>query len=251
MGELCPAPYFALFRDPMWLALAEDALEGPTASAMRAAAREHRMVLVVPLYELDRASGRRFNTAIVIDETGELLGRYRKTHIPEGTNERASFCETFYYERSDGELGAWPRNVSGNRFFPVFETSLARIGVSICYDRHFQGVARTLAAEGAELVFSPAVTFGKKSRRMWELEFEVDAARHNLFFGGSNRLGAEPPFDVEYFGASHFCGPSGRVAPIASPPELVVADLDLGVLAAGDPSGWNLPRDTRQDIYAR
>lgn len=250
MGELFTGPYFALGRDPMWLGLAEDALTGPTVKTLREVARETGLILVAPIFERDAASDRRFNTAVVIDETGEILGRYRKTHIPEGENEQAEFCETFYYDKSDGDLGAWPRNISSNRFFPVFETRLVRLGIAICYDRHFEGVMSALAENGAELVLSPAVTFGVKSRRLWDLEFEVDAARHNLYIGGSNRRGVEPPWTQEYFGASYFAGPAGVVPNVPSPaPDLVVADLDLDRLRKPDPSGWNLARDRRPTIY--
>ena len=250
MGELFTGPYFALGRDPMWVGLAEDALTGPTVTTLRGAARDTGLILVAPIFEHDPRSGRRFNTAVVIDETGEILGRYRKTHIPAGENEQGAFCETFYYDRSDGDLGTWPRNISRNRFFPVFETRLVRLGVAICYDRHFEGVMSALAENGAELVFSPAVTFGEKSRRMWDLEFPVDAARHNLYVGGSNRRGVEPPWTQEYFGASYFAGPGGVVPNVAAPtPELVIADLDLDLLRGADPSGWNLPRDRRSKIY--
>lgn len=250
MGELFTGPYFALGRDPMWLGLAEDALTGPTVTTLRAAARETGLILVAPIFEHDPRSGRRFNTAVVIDENGEILGRYRKTHIPVGENEQGAFCETFYYDRSDGELGTWPRNISRNRFFPVFETRLVRLGVAICYDRHFEGVMSALAENGAELVLSPAVTFGEKSRRMWDLEFPVDAARHNLYIGGSNRRGVEPPWTQDYFGASYFAGPGGVLPQVASPTdELVIADLDLDLLRGADPSGWNLPRDRRPAIY--
>lgn len=250
MGELFTGPYFALGRDPMWLGLAEDALVGPTVTTLRGTARETGLILVAPIFEHDPRSGRRFNTAVVIDEAGEILGRYRKTHIPVGTNEQASFCETFYYDRSDGDLGTWPRNVSRNPFFPVFETRLVRLGVAICYDRHFEGVMSALAENGAELVLSPAVTFGAKSRRMWDLEFPVDAARHNLYIGGSNRRGVEPPWTQEYFGASYFAGPDGVVPNVVAPTtNLVIADLDLDLLGGADPSGWDLPRDRRPDIY--
>lgn len=250
MGELFTGPYFALGRDPMWLGLAEDALVGPTVTTLRGTARETGLILVAPIFEHDPLSGRRFNTAVVIDEAGEILGRYRKTHIPVGTNEQASFCETFYYDRSDGDLGTWPRNVSSNPFFPVFETRLVRLGVAICYDRHFEGVMSALAENGAELVLSPAVTFGAKSRRMWDLEFPVDAARHNLYIGGSNRRGVEPPWTQEYFGASYFAGPDGVVPNVVAPTtNLVIADLDLDLLGGADPSGWDLPRDRRPDIY--
>lgn len=250
LGELFSAPYFALGQDPMWRAMAEDAEEGPTISALRSCARAQGVILVAPIYELDRATAQRFNTAVLIDETGGILGKYRKMHIPEGANETAAFCETFYYERSDGQLGEFAANVSRNRYYPVFETSVGRLAVATCYDRHFEGVMRTLAAEGAELVFSPAVTFGAKSRRLWELEFEVDAARHGLFIGGSNRLGAEAPWNTQFFGASHFAGPNGRVPRLPSQSELVIADLDLDELIAGDPSGWNLARDARPDTLS-
>ncbi|MCA9679173.1 MAG: hypothetical protein KC464_29355 [Myxococcales bacterium] len=249
LGELFAGPYFALGRDPMWRALAEDAATGPTVSTLRQAARDLGVIVVAPIYEHDPVSDRRFNTAVVIDEHGDVLGKYRKTHIPVGANEQGSFHETFYYDASDGELGAWPANVSTNRFFPVFETSACRLGVAICYDRHFAGVMEALADNGAEVVLSPAVTFGAKSRRMWDLEFPVDAARHNLYIAGSNRRGVEPPWTQPYFGASYVAGPNGRVEPVASPPELVVADLDLDVLRGPDPSGWDLARDRRPAIY--
>jgi N-carbamoylputrescine amidase len=250
LGELFPAPYFALGRDPMWIALAEDAEHGETVTAMREAAKRLSLVVIAPIYELD-PSGKRFNTAVVIDEKGDVLGTYRKSHIPYGTNEMGSFHENLYYDRSDGKNRLGPANVSKNPYFPVFATSVGRIGVAICYDRHFEGVMSALAREGAEIVLSPAVTFGAKSHRMWHLEFPVDAARHNLFIGGSNRKGIEPPWNQPYFGESYFAGPNGVAENVSSHPELIVADLDLAELSGADPSGWNLPRDIRYDIYRR
>lgn len=247
LGELFPLPYFALARDPMWLAAAEDAVDGPSVAACRAAASEHDIAVVAPVYERDGED--RFNTAVIIDAAGEIAGKYRKTHIPAGENEQGAFCETFYYGPSDGRLGDWPRNLSANRYFPVFDLGICRLGVAICYDRHFAGAVAALAAGGAELVVSPAVTFGAKSRRLWELEFAVDAARHNVWIGGSNRRGAESPWNQEYFGASYFVGPNSRAEPVDVHPNLVVADLDLGELSGPDPSGWDLARDTRPDIY--
>lgn len=248
-GELFAGPYFALTENEMWRGLAEDAETGPTVTELRAEARACQMIVVAPIYERD--GERRFNTAVVIDEHGEVLGRYRKTHIPHGRNEQGSFLEGFYYERSDGGNRCGPANVSSNPYFPVFRTSLGRIGVAICYDRHFEGVVWSLAREGAELVFCPAVTFGQKSHRLWPLEFQVDAARHNVVIGGSNRLGVEPPWNQPYFGDTLFVGPNG-VLPASSPrPELVISDVDMGELRRPDPSGWNLPRDIRHDIYNR
>ncbi len=249
LGELFPAPYFALEDEPMWAAMAEDASTGPTVSTLAGVARRLGLVIVAPIYELDAASGKRFNTAVVISERGDVLGTYRKTHIPYGANEQGSFHENRYYDRSDGENRLGPANVGDNPYFPVFATRVGRVGVAICYDRHFEGVVWSLAAAGAEIVFCPAVTFGAKSQRMWRLEFAVDAARHNVFIGGSNRLGSEPPWGQAYFGDSHFVGPNGPLAPIGAHPNLVIADLDLGELAKGDPAGWDLPRDIRHGIY--
>lgn len=249
MGELFAGPYFALGTLPLWKDLAEDALTGPTVTRMCKAAKAHQMILVAPIYELDVGTGKRFNTAVVIDRDGSVLGSYRKTHIPVGTNDQGSFHETHYYERSDGKMKNGKANVSSNPFFPVFQTELGRIGIAICYDRHFAGAMKTLAENGAEVIFSPAVTFGAKSQRMWELEFPVDAARLNVFVGGSNRAGVEPPWEQEYFGQSYFVGPNGRPDPVAVHENLVVCDLPLHELGDGDPSGWNLPRDLRTDIY--
>ena len=255
MGELCTSPYFALAQDPMWLALAEDAATGPTITAFRERARERQVILVAPIFELDANTGHRFNTAVVIDERGEILGKYRKTHIPEGRNEQNAFHESFYYGPSDGQLGAAPgltTFAAQSPYYPVFKTSIGRIGVLICYDRHFEGVVRSLVAGGAELILAPAITFGATSRRMWRIEAEVDAMRHRVFIGTSNRLGAEPPWDQEFFGDSFFCGPVGALTPLSSVPSgLVIADLNLALLAAGTGSGWALDRDKRPDIYTR
>ena len=249
-GELFPAPYFALDRDPLWLGLAEDAERGETIGRVREAAARHGIIVVAPIYERD-PRGRRFNTAVVVDEKGVLLGKYRKVHIPEGSNEQGSFHESFYYEQSDGQNGHGPANVSSNDFFPVFQTAVGRIGLATCYDRHFEGVVRTLAHEGAELILCPAVTFGAKSQRLWRQEFQVDAARHRVFIGGSNRKGQEPPWNQPFFGDSHFVGPDGPVRDESAEPEIVVSELDLEALGRPDPAGWDLSRDRRPEIYSK
>jgi beta-ureidopropionase len=237
-GELFPGPYFALRKNAMWHVLAEDAETGPTISTLREAAKKRSMAIIAPIYEKD-SSGARFNTAVVIAEDGRILGKYRKTHIPDGKNEQGEFNEPFYFGPARG----------ASDYFPIFELARARIGVSICYDRHFEGVVRSLAAKGAELIFSPAVTFGAKSERMWEMEFEVDAARHNVFIAGSNRKGSEAPWRQPFFGKSYIVGPNGRPAQDRSEEGLVIATVDLDSLSGRDPSGWNLVRDRRPDIY--
>jgi beta-ureidopropionase len=256
LGELFSAPYFALHSpDPLqaalWQELAEDARDGPTVLELCALAHAEKVILVAPIFELDPASGQRFNTAVLIDEKGEVIGKYRKTHIPSDANEEASFDESLFYGPSDGLLrNAAPPNISNSPHFPVFQTSRGRIAVAICYDRHFPGVMASLAENGAELVFAPAVTFGTQSRRLWELEFEVDAARHGIFIAGSNRKGSEAPWNQEFFGASYFAGPSGRPELLDAPAGLVMADLDLDGSADCGGSGWDLKRDRRPEIYA-
>lgn len=250
-GELFAGPYFAITHAPMWVGLAESATDGPTVKTLRDAARQHNMIVVAPIYEYDATVDRRFNTAVLIDERGEVIGKFRKAHIPHGANEKGSFLEGFYYDRSNGGNGQWPANISSDPFFPVFKTSVGSIGIAICYDRHFAGVMWSLAREGAELIFSPAVTFGDKSQRMWHMEFPVDAVRHNVFIGGSNRRGREAPWNQEFFGQSYFVGPNGVLANQSNHPDLIIADINLGDLAGPDPSGWNLQRDCRHDVAMR
>ena len=235
LGELFSAPYFALTQAPFWLGLAEPAT-GPTYQFLAPLARELSLVIVAPIYELDTGTGRRFNTALIIESDGRLAGTFRKLHIPSGTNERATFREDYYYDASD----ALPAHS-----LPVFETSAGTLGVAICYDRHFEGVVSGLAAAGAKLILVPAVTFGAQSERMWDLEAPVEACRHRVFIGSSNRFGVEKPWGVNYFGKSYFVGPEGRCGEVREP-GLVMAELDLSQLAQPDSSGWNLARDRRE-----
>ena len=237
-GELFTGPYFASIEHDGFRHFAECTETGPTVTRLTAVARELGMVVVAPVYER-HASGRFFNTAVVINAAGARLGQYRKLHIPHGKNEQGSFWEGHYYERGAPELAP---------LFPVFDTEVGRIGVAICYDRHFEGVMRSLARGGAQLVFAPAVTFGAKSEHYWEREFEVDAMRHNLFIAGSNRLGAEPPFDSHYFGKSYTAGPHGRAEADRSVERLVITDVDFADLTR-NPAGWSLQTDQRPDVY--
>lgn len=237
-GELFTGPYFASTQDPMWLGLAESAEDGPTVQTLKTVAQEESLVIVAPIYE--RHGERRYNTAVVIDADGQVLGKYRKTHIPNGQNEQGRFTEGFYYDRADAPQDG---------YFPVFKTRYAQVGVAICYDRHFEGVMSALKRHGAELILSPAVTFGAKSERLWDMEFEVDAVRHRVFIAGSNRLGAELPWGVRYFGKSYVAGPNSRPPLDRSTPGLVMATIDLGELDAPDAAGWRLLEDARPDIY--
>ena len=139
LQEIFSTPYFPPSQDPKWYATAE-AIPGPTVERMQNHARNHGMVMVVPIYE-KVAPGIYYNTAAVIDADGTLLGTYRKNHLPHV----AGFWEKFFFK-------------PGNTGYPVFETRYAKVGVYICYDRHFPEGARLLGLAGAEVVFNPSAT---------------------------------------------------------------------------------------------
>lgn len=249
-GELFPAPYFALTHEPLWLALAEDAETGETVTRLRAEARRLGLLIVAPIYELD-PSGVRFNTAVVIDERGQLLGKYRKAHIPHGRNEQGAFLEGFYYERSDGKNGVGLDNVSRNPSFPVWQTSFGRLGVAICYDRHFEGVVWSLAHEGAELLFPPRGHLRSK-------EPTAVAARV------PGRCGAPPslhrrlqsprhraPVEPALFRRQPLRGSRGPAAKPEHASRAGHRGRGPSELGRADPSGWDLARDLRHELYSR
>ena len=150
--EVFNGPYFCPSQDPKWYGLAEECPGGPTIVAMQEYAKKYGMVMVLPIYE--RAMpGVYYNTAAVIDADGSYLGRYRKKHIPQV----AGFWEKFYFK-------------PGNEGYPVFDTMYGKIGVYICYDRHFPEGARLLGLNGAEIVFNPSATVAGLSQYLWRLE---------------------------------------------------------------------------------
>jgi N-carbamoylputrescine amidase len=140
--ELFYGPYFCQVQDPQYYSYTELIPDGPTTKRMQDLAKQTGMVLIVPMYEEDeKASGIYYNTAAVIDADGTYLGKYRKTHIPHVKG----FWEKFYFR-------------PGNLGYPVFETAVGKVGVYICYDRHFPEGARALGLNGAEMVFIPSAT---------------------------------------------------------------------------------------------
>ena len=118
--------------------------------------------------------------------------------------------------------------------YPVFETKYARVGVYICYDRHFPEGARILGLNGAEIVFNPSATVAGLSEYLWELEQPAHAVANGYFVGAINRVGTEKPWSIgEFYGKSYFCNPRGKIIAQASrdKDEVVVADLDLDMIA--------------------
>ena len=234
LQELFYGPYFCAEQETRWYHLTERVPDGPTITLMRKLAKKHGMVIVAPVYE-EEQPGIYYNTAAVIDADGTYLGKYRKTHIPHC---KPGFWEKFYFR-------------PGNLGYPVFETAFAKIGVYICYDRHFPEGARALGLNGAEIVFNPSATVAGLSEYLWKLEQPAHAVANGYFVGAINRVGTEAPWNIgEFYGSSYFCDPRGRI--LAEAPRdkdaVVVADLDLDMIEDVR-SVWQFYRDRRPDAY--
>jgi beta-ureidopropionase len=231
--ELFYGPYFCQVQDAAYYEYAESIPDGPTTQRFAALAKELGMVMVLPMYEREQA-GVLYNTAAVIDADGTYLGKYRKTHIPQVKG----FWEKFYFR-------------PGNMGYPVFDTAVGRIGVYICYDRHFPEGWRALGLAGAKIVFNPSATSRGLSAYLWQLEQPASAVANEYFVGAINRVGVEDLGENDFYGQTYFVNPRGQfVGEVASTndPELVVRDLDMGLLDEVRDQ-WAFYRDRRPDMY--
>src|SRR5215217_5698728 len=233
--ELFYGPYFCQVQDPQYFGYTEWIPDGPTTQRMQSLAKELGMVLVVPMYEEDsNTTGIYYNTAAVIDADGSYLGKYRKTHIPHVQG----FWEKYYFR-------------PGNTGYPVFQTAVGKVGVYICYDRHFPEGARILGLNGAEIVFNPSATVAGLSEYLWKLEQPAHAVANGYFVGAINRVGVEAPWNIgEFYGQSYFCDPRGRFVAEASrdKTELITAELDLEKIREVR-NVWQFYRDRRPETY--
>jgi beta-ureidopropionase len=233
LQEIFFGPYFCAEQDPKWFATAEPD-DGPTVTTMREIARKHELVLVVPFFEKE-CDGVFYNTAVVIESDGSVVGKYRKTHIPQVG---PVFWEKYFFK-------------PGNLGYPVFRTGVGRIGIFICYDRHFPEPARILGLKGAQITFNPSATVESLSRHLWQLEQPAHAVANGFFVGAVNRVGEELVKGARFYGSSYFCDPRGRVIAQASDTddEVLVADLDLSVIEEVRTT-WQFFRDRRPETYA-
>ncbi len=232
--EIFTTPYFCAEQQTRWYDAVERVPDGPTVRLMQDVAKQHSMVLVVPIYE-EEQTGIYYNTAAVIDADGTYLGKYRKTHIP---HVAPGFWEKFYFR-------------PGNLGYPVFDTAVGTIGVYICYDRHFPEGARCLGLNGAEIIFNPSATVAGLSEYLWKLEQPAHAVANGYFVGAINRVGTEAPWNIgEFYGQSYFCDPRGQIIAEGSrdQDELVVADLDMNKIREVR-NTWQFFRDRRPDAY--
>jgi beta-ureidopropionase len=232
LQEIFSGPYFCQEQDARWYDMAEP-VPGPITEIMQERARRHQMVLIVPMYE-KQMTGVYYNTAVVIDADGAILGKYRKTHIPHV----GGFWEKFYFK-------------PGNLGYPTFQTQYARIGVYICYDRHFPEPARLLGLAGAEITFNPSATTAGMSQYLWELEQPAHAVANGFYTAAINRVGVEADFGPgKFYGSSYFCNPRGKIIAQANEheDEVLVADLDMEMIKEVRDI-WQFYRDRRPETY--
>jgi N-carbamoylputrescine amidase len=232
--ELFYGPYFCQVQDEQYYEYTEYIPDGPTTQRFQTLAKELNMVMVLPMYEIEQP-GIYYNTAAVIDADGTYLGKFRKQHIPQVKG----FWEKFYFR-------------PGNGGYPVFDTAVGKVGVYICYDRHFPEGWRALGLNGAEIVFNPSATHRGLSEYLWSIEQPAAAVANMYYVGAINRVGIEPLGDNDFYGQSYFVDPRGQyVGDKGDPyePELIIRELDMDRIKEVR-DGWAFYRDRRPDAYA-
>ncbi len=249
--ELFPSKYFCQGEDHRFFELAEPVPGGPTTQKLCQVARERDVVIVGSLFER-RAAGLYHNTAVVIDAGGEILGLYRKMHIPDDP----LYYEKFYF--TPGDLG-----------FKSFKTKHATIGVLICWDQWFPEAARLTAMAGAEVLFYPTAIgwhplekaeYGPAQHAAWQTMMKSHAIANGCWVVAPNRIGHEfvvdadgNPFSeegIEFWGRSFVASPDGQVAAEASMDEAgsLVVPCDLSRVEFSR-THWPFLRDRRIDAY--
>lgn len=241
--ELFHSQYFCQIEDHKYFSLAET-VPGPSTEHLCALARELDVVLVASLFER-RAPGLYHNTAVVIDADGNLLGKYRKMHIPDDPR----YYEKFYF--TPGDLG-----------FLSWYTKYACIGVCVCWDQWYPEAARLTALRGAQILFYPTAIgwhpaektqHGHRQHSSWELIQRSHAVANGCYVAVANRVGHEAPDGgegIDFWGQSFVCDPSGEVLQKASPSEeeILVVEIDL-TLVENQRTHWPFLRDRRIDAY--
>ena len=244
LQELFSTPYFCQREDDDSFDLAEG-IPGPLTAHFAEVARALEVVIVLPLFER-RAPGLYHNSAVVIDASGELLGTYRKVHVPDDPQ----FFEKFYF--APGDLG-----------YRVFETRHARIGVLICWDQWYPEAARLTALQGAEVIFYPTAIGwagtaapgpeGLAERDAWITIQRGHAIANGIYVAVVNRVGVEESDAgaLRFWGESFVCDPRGRVIARAAgeTPRVLVARCSRRTLER-QRRAWPFLRDRRIDTYA-
>jgi len=226
--ELFSTHWFPREMDRKHFTLAEN-LKGPSLGRMRDVARTHEIAVVCPFFE-EGEEGGFYNTAVVFDAGGEILGRYRKIHIPQ-----IPLWEEKYYF-APGNLG-----------FPVFHTKFATIGIQVCWDNFFPEGSRILALKGAQIIFSPtAAAFASQKR--WETVISGNAISNGVFVFRVNRVGSEEKQD--FYGKSFCVSPEGEMVdrPTGMKEGIALVEIDLGDVERVRRE-WSFFKDRRPETY--
>lgn len=238
LQELFETPYFCQLQKFQYMELATTLEENPAVEHFKKLAKELDVVLPISFFE--RAGNTQFNSIAIIDADGEILGVYRKTHIPDGL----PYAEKFYF--TPGDTG-----------FKVWNTKYGRIGVGICWDQWFPETARSLALQGAEILLFPTAigsepTLEKDSRIHWRNTMAGHAAANMMPVVASNRIGRETDEDSEmtFYGSSFIADNHGEIVEQADDctETVLVHKFDLDELAR-ERREWGIFRDRRPEMY--
>ena len=244
LPELFRSQYFCQTEDHANFELAET-IPGESSNSLGQIARELSIVIVASLFE-KRAAGVYHNTAVVLGVDGEIVGKYRKMHIPDDP----AFYEKFYF--TPGDLG-----------FQSFNTPQGNLGVCVCWDQWYPEAARLTALRGAEILFYPTAIgwhprekakYGVAQQSAWETMQRSHAIANGCYVCACNRVGHEAPAGgdgIEFWGQSFICAPSGEIIAKGSVDgeELVVADVEWKRVNEHR-THWPCLRDRRIDAYA-
>ncbi len=217
--ELFPSRYFCQENNDKYFELAE-AVPGPSSEALSRIAKELGVVIVASLFEKD--TNDYYNTACVLDSDGKFLGKYRKIHIPDDLPNH--YSELYYFK-------------PGNLGYPVFKTKFATLGVQVCWDQWYPEGARTLALQGADIIFYPTAIGWPRAQRSEEIgptEYDAwftiqraHAIANTVFVAATNRTGTED--HLSFWGGSFVADPLGRVLTKAShdTEEILICECDF------------------------
>ncbi|XP_044300147.1 beta-ureidopropionase isoform X1 [Varanus komodoensis] len=248
--ELWTMPFAFCTRERLpWTEFAESSEDGPTTRFCQKLAKKHNMVVVSPILERDAVHGETlWNTAVVISNSGTVLGKSRKNHIPR----IGDFNESTYY-------------MEGDRGHPVFQTQFGKIAVNICFGRHHPLNWLMYSLNGAEIIFNPSATVGKLSESMWPIEARNAAIANHCFTCAINRVGTEVyahPFTSgdggdahhdlgHFYGSSYVAAPDGSRTPGLTRTQdgLLVTEMDLN-LCRQVSDKWNFKMTGRYKMYA-
>eukprot|EP01018_Ginkgo_biloba_P015039 Gb_26372 [translate_table: standard] len=248
LQEAWTMPFAFCTREKRWCEFAES-VDGESTQFLQALAQKYNLVIVSPILERDLNHGETiWNTAIVIGNHGNIIGKHRKNHIPRV----GDFNESTYY-------------MEGNTGHPVFETAYGKIGINICYGRHHPLNWLAFGLNGAEIVFNPSATVGDLSEPMWPIEARNAAIANSFFVGAINRVGTDVfpnPFTSgdgkpqhadfgHFYGSSYFSAPDASCTPCLSRCQdgLIIADMDLN-LCRQFKDKWGFRMTARYDMYA-